>query len=735
MLTLPPYSTPSHGDGLITINFRFGFDPKTDDYKVVKLFGIGQQSSTDDVFGFPLYTTNKWLQVEVYSMRTGSWELTSQTLPSHITNVIDGDYLCSGGHDGHLHWIGYVGDKKTYSEAIVAFNLGSNTFTHEIPLPLSMYGCQKSLRVFGGKLYVMSYEDDVCEVWVMDEYGVVAGPCQRFVRFEVAAESIDASVINGGEGDDDNEGEEGHHGTCENLHFGSSTHPSEFTSDNGFLIKYAYACFALYDPIASEVKILENYFPREEHVVVSKVVEYVDSLVWNHQFSSRFTSICIQQGGTSASISVKVGKSELKQMVKQMTFTGSEESPSDNFLASNDTSGFQKTLMASRSRTTTIQNLPDMILSNIFIRLFAKQLAQMRSISKSWNTLLSEPTFIKFHLHHSIYNIHQTPLHFCDDKSLHVVQLLANPHLQLTNCIKLPVHPKSQSSSLHVIGSVNGLICSSYSDSIIHIWNPSLSAVLTLPAYSMPPCWIDSEANNWLKVFFRFGYDPNTDDYKLVKLTGFADVDSSLVLWWMDVEIYSMRKGSWELINERFPSYIEWIDDLEVVCADGLEGNMHWIGSTDQELETKTIVAFDLGSETFREIPLPDSTTFYEHCLSVSLGVLAGKLCVMSWSCSGSVDIGCEVWVMEEYGAAESWAKRHVFSRFFGDIYPFGFISGNKFLIQDEYRLVMYDPVTEEAQILTDDCSYEVYHAGKIVEYVDSLVWVAPRKAPYGQKR
>ncbi|KAL4589342.1 hypothetical protein LXL04_002248 [Taraxacum kok-saghyz] len=390
--------------------------------------------------------------------------------------------------------------------------------------------------------------------------------------------------------------------------------------------------------------------------------------------------------------------------------------------------------MASRSHKTTIQNLPDMILSNIFIHLLAKQLAQMRSVSKSWNALLSEPTFIKFHLRHSIYNIHQTPLHFFYDESLHVVQLLANPHLQLTNFFKLPVHPKLQSYNLQVIGSVNGLICSSYSDSIIHIWNPSLSAVLTLPAYSMPPCSIDSEANKWLKVFFRFGYDPRTDDYKLVKLTGFADVDSSLVLWWMDVEIYSMRKGSWELINERFPSHIEWIEDHEVVCVDGPEGYIHWIGSTNQELDSKTIVAFNLGSDTFGEIPLPHSTEAYNHCLSASLGVLAGKLCVMSWSWTGVVDIECEVWVMEEYGVAESWAKRHVFSRFVGDIYPFGFTSGNKFLIQDEYdRLVMYDPVTEEALVLTNDCSYELYHAGKIVEYMDSLVWVASRKGPNGQ--
>nr|KAJ0202620.1 hypothetical protein LSAT_V11C500278700 [Lactuca sativa] len=81
---------------------------------------------------------------------------------------------------------------------------------------------------------------------------------------------------------------------------------------------------------------------------------------------------------------------------------------------------------------------------------------------------------------------------------------------------------------------------------------------------------------------------------------------------------------------------------------------------------------------------------------------------------------------MEEY---YGWVKRHVFSQFIGDTYPFGFTSANKFLIQDQFsRLVLYDPVTEEAQILKNDFSFPECEAGKLVEYIDSLVWVAPAK-------
>ena len=51
-----------------------------------------------------------------------------------------------------------------------------------------------------------------------------------------------------------------------------------------------------------------------------------------------------------------------------------------------------------------MENLPEELLLNMFIRLLAKQIAQMRSVSKSWNALLSESSFVKSHLHHSTNN-------------------------------------------------------------------------------------------------------------------------------------------------------------------------------------------------------------------------------------------------------------------------------------------------------------------------------------------
>ncbi|KAL4589350.1 hypothetical protein LXL04_002256 [Taraxacum kok-saghyz] len=289
----------------------------------------------------------------------------------------------------------------------------------------------------------------------------------------------------------------------------------------------------------------------------------------------------------------------------------------------------------------TIENLPEEILSSIFIRLLAKQLAQMRSVKKSWNAILSRSSFIKSHLNHSIHNNNQILLIFHGSSNSQVLTTHScrSPDHELTNSIKLPINPQFENPNVvQVIGSVNGLICYSHSDSVIHIWNPSLSAVLTLPPYSMPSYCSDS-----VECFFRFGFDPKTDDYKVVKLTGLISHTYGIKLW-LPIEIYSMRKGSWEFITERFPSHITNIIDADGVCTDGHDGHLHWLGYIYRHngTEIERIVAFDLGLETFHEIQMPDCTR--GRICEIDLGVLSGKLCVMSFYWD---DI-YEVWVMDE---------------------------------------------------------------------------------------
>ncbi|XP_023730685.1 F-box/kelch-repeat protein At3g06240 [Lactuca sativa] len=246
-----------------------------------------------------------------------------------------------------------------------------------------------------------------------------------------------------------------------------------------------------------------------------------------------------------------------------------------------------------------------------------------------------------------------------------------------------------------VCGGYNGWSYGLRNRFVVHIWNPSISDVSTLPRYSMP-----SICDDPIRILFRFGFDPKTDDYKVVKLASFLQPPSFMdpivaailgtnffvVKEWLQVEVYSMRKGSWK----------------------GKE---------------QTIVAFDLGLETFCEIPVPDFVRdFSLYKRFNALGVLGGKLCVMSCVEDGE----CEVWVMDEYGVAESWVKHHVFSQFSGDIDPYGFTLHNEFLFNAyKSHLALYDP--NAATVKTFKIAwFKVLGVAKIVNYVDSLVWVAP---------
>ncbi|CAI9296254.1 unnamed protein product [Lactuca saligna] len=398
--------------------------------------------------------------------------------------------------------------------------------------------------------------------------------------------------------------------------------------------------------------------------------------------------------------------------------------------------------MASSQQPTTIEDLQGDVLSEIFIRLLAKQLAQMRCVSKSWNTHLSQSSFIKSHLQSSIRNNDDILLFFkynfsfCGGRPFEACPS-RSPHLELTDFIKLPVNLQSRQTYGNVIGSVNGLICFSYGtlhDSKFYIWNPSLSAVLTLPPSSFP-----FHDTDMVGIPPRFGFDPKSDDYKVVKITRdhqpgstlfplskrvVIDVDFETVEY--KVEVYSMRKGFWQLIPERFPSHIQnsMFMHYAEFCVDGHDGHVHWFNFVDSQWKSKKIVAFDLAEETFREIPLPDFPI--DDSMERSLGVLGGKLCVML----GVMDGGCEVWVMDDYGVAESWVKHYVFPQFDGVIIPYGFTFHNEFLFaianyydddDDDPCLGLYDPIAAKTR------SFEVgYGLSKVVEYVDSLVWVTP---------
>ncbi|XP_071698459.1 F-box/kelch-repeat protein At3g06240-like [Rutidosis leptorrhynchoides] len=338
-------------------------------------------------------------------------------------------------------------------------------------------------------------------------------------------------------------------------------------------------------------------------------------------------------------------------------------------------------LPAATSKKAMVNYLPgDVLRNNIFIRLPAKQLALLRSLSKTWNLVLSDSSFIKSHLHHSIHNKqddNQTEIiafYFAclDDLSGTYFTLNASRSSYEEHCnyIKLP-----PSGFNHVIGSINGLICFSNDNGVVYLWNACLSSAL-IPIIS----------GSRFGGYFRFGYDPKIDDYKVVNVR--YSCKRRLI------KVYSVRKGCWESITAKFPSHITKINRNDVL-GDGYNGRVHWLCNVDDPNNNnikETILAFDLNLETFSEISLPPDFVKCTRQRTNVLGVLFEKLCVMSCISGGD----CEVWVMEEYGTT-SWVKR-VFPDLFNlPIDAVGFSLRGDLLIRGrDHGLILYNPNADD---------------------------------------
>nr|XP_043607532.1 F-box protein CPR1-like [Erigeron canadensis] len=332
-----------------------------------------------------------------------------------------------------------------------------------------------------------------------------------------------------------------------------------------------------------------------------------------------------------------------------------------------------------------MEELPDDVLSRILIWLPAKLLAQSRCVCRHWNALLYQPSFIYSHLKQQCSLIH--------NNNGNILLLFDNllrrhrpctvhstfPHIELTNFIKFPVNfPSKDRFFSSVIGSANGLIYFFRETGptninpmyTIYIWNPSLSALMTLPPFTLPL---------GTAIFYRFWFDPKTDDYMMVKLTCSPDETYTTVFPEV-VEVYSMRRGSWQLTAERFPSQLFIPKHLgDQALLDGHHGKVHWLGYVPPS-RLNMILAFDLGVQTFSEISLPDSVCYFDENRNLALAFIDGKLCVMT-SVRGSDQ--CEVWVMDEYYA---WVKRHMFSQLSldNDITPVGLTLNGEFLFRTD---------------------------------------------------
>ncbi|XP_026398243.1 F-box/kelch-repeat protein At3g06240-like [Papaver somniferum] len=157
------------------MTFRFDYDYRTNDYKLVRLVHN---------------STSKCSDVDVYALGLNLWKST-QSIPYYLYQ----GSCCGAFFKGGLHWLAATLEQGSIK--LICFNVANEIFQEvalpeepmpylEEPLEENMFGIL--VREFGGCLCLFFHVFNVrVDIWMMQEYGVKESWAKSF---SIAQESI-----------------------------------------------------------------------------------------------------------------------------------------------------------------------------------------------------------------------------------------------------------------------------------------------------------------------------------------------------------------------------------------------------------------------------------------------------------------------------------------------------------------------------------------------------------------
>ncbi|AES78877.1 putative F-box domain-containing protein [Medicago truncatula] len=291
--------------------------------------------------------------------------------------------------------------------------------------------------------------------------------------------------------------------------------------------------------------------------------------------------------------------------------------------------------------------LPDELIVEVLSFLPVKTLMRLRSCCKSWNSLVSDPLFVKSHLQRSTQNPNFTlgrtlcrvdtsvlPISF----DRFIESSCSTKPITLTND---PYYSLKDKDCSNVVGSYNGLICLlGYSferrQMWFRFWNPATRTISDkLGHFRSIPYSYD----------LTFGYDNEKDTYKVVNL-------------YRGAKVFSLGDNAWRNIQS-FP-----VEDHQLSC-DGvhLRGIVNYLAirnyyshssydCKDLTVEQFVIISLDLGTETYKYL-LPPRGFVEVPFIKPSICLLMDCLCFSHVVKQTHLVI----WKMTDYGVQESWTQ------------------------------------------------------------------------------
>ncbi|KAK4564969.1 hypothetical protein RGQ29_006851 [Quercus rubra] len=160
-LPKPNITCFSHGGYNASVGF--GFDSKTNDYKVVRFVTLGEKGQMG----------KSPPEVEVYSLSTGKWRMVTALPPIGAARGHDPEAFVNGA----LHWVALRKTGTKFLNFVMVFDLGDEVF-REIALPKlsdqngDEYWVRVSISAYGNSLALFQpgFPNHRLSIWVMKDY-------------------------------------------------------------------------------------------------------------------------------------------------------------------------------------------------------------------------------------------------------------------------------------------------------------------------------------------------------------------------------------------------------------------------------------------------------------------------------------------------------------------------------------------------------------------------------------
>jgi F-box interacting protein len=296
------------------------------------------------------------------------------------------------------------------------------------------------------------------------------------------------------------------------------------------------------------------------------------------------------------------------------------------------------------------EQLPHDFQIEILVRLPVKSLLRFQCVSKSFESLISSAGFISTHTNHNESTKNYAHLftgRFSriendeEKKDLRCFQF--DDSFREFQKLEFPSQFPSYECFVNAL-DCRGLIL------LIHpflfdgdcfesftLWNPAIRMNLSLPRPGN-----DVGVPDQCYSVHGFGFDPKSDDYKVLRIMYEYDHIFS-----PGVKLFKLSTGAWEIVR--------FLDDFHYPIGTWdlqafVNGASHWLGRHSSKKEL-VVMLFHMFNEEFRVMKLPDVLAT-RHLIS-SLEVTGGLLSLMYYD---DVSLGNEscIWLMKDYGVIES---------------------------------------------------------------------------------